>query len=48
LVEFKDIEVEKYLSIKVKNIGLLSINRLMYMQNAVNNVEEKEAVSDDG
>ena len=48
-IELKDIDIDSHLHLKIRNLGLLSINRLMYMQTTVNNVEEKEGdVSEEG
>ena len=48
-MELKDIDVDNHLHLKIRNLGLLSINRLMYMQTTVSNVEEKEDhISEDG
>lgn len=46
-VELKDIETTQYLHLKLKNIGLLHIARLMLTQNTVNSTEDMDEESEE-
>lgn len=47
-IELKDIDPEKYLHVRTRHLGLLHVDRLMYTQNTVSNIEnEKEEGSDE-